>query len=202
MASKLIIKGVSDQFPETPEMDTNLPQPLPLPQEEQKSVLKEPPKQVSMLMRRGLDGRLMICEHDHIDIVYLPDKMKVVAFAKQDFSDIIYETQNRLFNFLVDKGLCSPESIQGGNVYGSLEAKLFKSKDDLPLEHLFVLNLRKWLDNEKPALEMDKKYNERFTDMLTEPEPEDSTELGEVPQEEEKGSIPKYAHRRFLGGWR
>lgn len=200
MASKLIIKGVSDQLPEAPPVDTQLTPPLPV--EEEKPKLTEPPMQVSLLMRKGLDGRLIVYEHDHIDIVFLPEKNKVVAFAKQDYSDIIYETQNRLFEFLVKKGMCSPESIQGGNVYGALEAKLLKSKDNLPLEHLFVLNLKKWIDTEKPALEMDKRYNEKYTDMMTEPAIEDSTELGEVPQEEEKGSIPKYAHRRFIGGWR
>lgn len=201
MASKLIIKGVSDQLPEAPEMDMALTPPLPA-EEPKQEILKEPPMQVSLLMRKGLDGRLIIYEHDHIDIVFLPEKNKVVAFAKQDYSDIIYETQNRLFQFLVNKGMCAPESIQGGNVYGSIEGKLFKSKDNLPVEHLFVLNLKKWLDGEKPALEMDKRYNEKYTDMMTEPDIEDSTELGEVPQEEEKGSIPKYAHRRFVGGWR
>lgn len=201
MASKLIIKGVSDQLPEAPEMDMALTPPLPA-EEPKQEILKEPPMQVSLLMRKGLDGRLIIYEHDHIDIVFLPEKNKVVAFAKQDYSDIIYETQNRLFQFLVNKGMCAPESIQGGNVYGSIEGKLFKSKDNLPVEHLFVLNLKKWLDGEKPALEMDKRYNEKYTDMMTEPGMEDSTELGEVPQEEEKGSIPKYAHRRFVGGWR
>jgi hypothetical protein len=201
MASKLIIKGVSDQLPEAPEMDMALTPPIPA-EEPKQEILKEPPMQVSLLMRKGLDGRLIIYEHDHIDIVFLPEKNKVVAFAKQDYSDIIYETQNRLFQFLVNKGMCAPESIQGGNVYGSIEGKLFKSKDNLPVEHLFVLNLKKWLDGEKPALEMDKRYNEKYTDMMTEPDMEDSTELGEVPQEEEKGSIPKYAHRRFVGGWR
>jgi len=201
MASKLIIKGVSDQLPEAPEMDMALTPPLPV-EEPKQEILKEPPMQVSLLMRKGLDGRLIVYEHDHIDIVYLPEKNKVVAFAKQDYSDIIYETQNRLFQFLVNKGMCAPESVQGGNVYGSIEGKMLKSKDDLPVEHLFVLNLKKWIDSEKPALEMDKQYNEKYTDMMTEPDMEDSTELGEVPQEEEKGSIPKYAHRRFVGGWR
>jgi len=201
MASKLIIKGVSDQLPEAPEMDMALTPPLPA-EEPKQEILKEPPMQVSLLMRKGLDGRLIVYEHDHIDIVYLPEKNKVVAFAKQDYSDIIYETQNRLFDYLVKKGMCAPESVQGGNVYGSIEGKMLKSKDDLPVEHLFVLNLKKWIDSEKPALEMDKQYNEKYTDMMTEPDMEDSTELGEVPQEEEKGSIPKYAHRRFVGGWR
>lgn len=158
--------------------------------------------QVSLKIRRGLDGRLMITDHDHIDIVLLPDKQKVISFAKQDFSDIVYETQNRLFNYLVDKGICAPESVQGGNVYGSLEAKILPLKEsEIPIEHLFSLNIQKWLNKEMPALEMDKEYSERFTDMLTDPDSLDSTELGEVPQEEDKGSIPKYASRRYIGGW-
>ena len=72
--------------------------------------------QVHLNMRRGLDGRLMVFDHDHIDIVLLPEKNKVVAFAKQDYSDIVYETQDRLFKFLINKGICAPESIKGGNV--------------------------------------------------------------------------------------
>lgn len=158
--------------------------------------------QVNLKIRRGLDGRLMITDHDHIDIVLLPDKKKVVSFAKLDFSDIVYETQNRLFDYLVDKGICAPESVQGGNVYGSIEAKILPLKvQELPIEHLFSLNIEKWLKKEMPALQMDKEYSEKFTDFLTEPDAEDSTELGEVPQEEDKGTIPKYASRRYIGGW-
>lgn len=190
MAEKLIIKPAQQ------------PPSEPMEQEEVKQEpLKEPPMQVSLNMRKGLDGRLMISEHDHIDIVFLPEKQKIVTFAKKDFSDIIYETQNRFFNFLVKKGICSPETVRGGNVYGSLEAKVLTPKQEMPLEHLLSLNIKKWLDSEKPALEMDKEYTERFTNMLTDPSDEDSTELGEVPQEEEKGSIPKYATRRYIGGW-
>lgn len=158
--------------------------------------------QVHLKIRRGLDGRLMITDHDHIDIVMLPEKNKVISFAKLDYSDIVYETQDRLFSFLVDKGICSPESVQGGNVYGSIEAKILPLKQqEIPIEHLFTLNIQKWLQKEMPALQMDKEYSEKFADYLTEPEPEDSTELGEVPQEEEKGTIPKYASRRYIGGW-
>lgn len=162
---------------------------------------EEPPMQVALNMRRGLDGRLMIFDHDHIDIVFLPEKSKLVTFAKQDYSDIIYETQTRLFDFLVRKGICSSETIRGGNVYGSIEGGVLKPKQEMPIEQLLVLNVKKWLEKEKPALEMDREYNKTFTDLLTEPDCEDSTELGEVPQEEEKGTIPKYASRRYIGGW-
>lgn len=162
---------------------------------------KEPPMQVSLEMRKGLDGRIIIFDHDHIDIVYLPGKKKVVAFAKQDFSDIIYETQTRLFDFLVSKGMCAPESVHSGNVYGSMEATILEPEEQIPVGKLLLLNLEKWIDSERPALNMDKDYQEKFTDMLTEPEEEDYTKLGEVPHEEEKGSIPRAYIQRFTGGW-
>lgn len=190
MANKLVIKQKEEEEAQVVE-----------PEQQEQNLPKEKPMQVSLNMRRGLDGRLMVHEHDHVDIVYLPDKSKVVAFAKQDYSEIIYETQNRLFNFLVRKGICLPETVRGSNVYGALEAKIMTSKSDIPIEHLLMMNIEKWLESEKPALEMDRQYTERFTTMLTDPDSEDSTELGEVPQEEEKGNIPKYGSRRYLGGW-
>lgn len=205
MVSKIILKTDEEeiQAPEPQQIEVTEQQP-----ESQKPEIKlfdkkeEMPPTVTLNMRRGIDGRLMIYEHDHIDIVYLPDKQKVVAFAKRDYSDIIYETQDRLLSFLAKKGLCSPESIRGGNVYGSLEAELLKpQQEDFPTESLLVMNIKKWIDSERPALEMNKKYKEDFVDLLTDPDAEDSTELGEIPQDEKKGSIPKHASRRFVGGW-
>lgn len=162
---------------------------------------EEPPMQVSLNMRSGLDGRIMIFDHDHIDIVYLPDKNKLVAFAKQDYSDIIYETQGRLFDFLIRRGLCAAESVRGGSVYGAMEASMLTPKNPMPIEQLLVLNVEKWINEEKPALQADREYNKTFTDLMTDPEVDESTELGEVPQEEDKGTIPKYASRRYIGGW-
>lgn len=200
---KIVVNKKEEETLPEPELSQQAPQE---PAEQQTIFDKEEKKeeipiQVSLNMRRGTDGRLMIFDHDHIDIVYLPEKNKLVAFAKKDYSDIVYDTQSRLFDFLCRKGLCSPELVRGGNVFGSLEGSILSSKDNLPMEHILVLNISKWLDKEKPALDMDKEYEKHFTDMLTDPEDEDSTELGEVPQEEKKGSIPVHASKRFIGGW-
>ena len=200
MANKLIIKQNQGQ-PEQQEQEV-VDNTAAQPEVAEQVQTPEKPLQVSLKIRKGLDGRLLVSDHDHIDIAYLPDKKKIVSFAKLDYSDIVYETQNRLFNFLVKKGICSPETIRGGNVYGSLEATVLEAKEiDIPLEHILVLNLKKWLDKERPALDMDKQYEEEFNSMITDPDEQDSTELGEVPQEEDKGSIPRYASRRYIGGW-
>src|SRR3990167_4318234 len=74
-------------------------------QDKAKSSLK-----MKMNIRRALDGSIMVFGHKDIDIIVSPTKMKVFAFTKGEFSDHVYGTQNRFFEFLTKKGLIEPES--------------------------------------------------------------------------------------------
>jgi hypothetical protein len=162
---------------------------------------------VKLNIRKTLDGNFYIYDHHYIDIVLMPEKMKILTlpYSERDkisFSDLVYSTQDKFFDFLSRKGIVSPESVKGGNVFGSMEGTILQPKDSgIPLDQIVLLNISNWLDEQRPALEFDKKYEEEFDKYLTEPTDEESTELGEVPQESEKGSIPKYQSRRYLGGW-
>ena len=82
-----------------------------------------------MNMRNALNGDLMIFEHKEIDIVIMPNKNKVVAFAKELMSEVVYGAESRLMEHLRSMGVIEYDSIQGGNVYGSLEGKIHESKD-------------------------------------------------------------------------
>jgi len=93
-----------------------------------------------------------------------------------------------LFSFLIKKGLVSPETVQGGSVYGSMEGQLLSS-DELNVVNMTILNISKYIDEERPYFEFMEKFDEMETDYFTEPDEEDSTELGEVPQGPEKGAI-------------
>lgn len=155
---------------------------------------------MKMKIRRSLDGNVMIFDHKNIDIVVSPKKMKVISFAKGDFSDHAYAAQNRMFEFLVKKGVIDPQTIKGGHVYGSFEGAILKPADDIPVDQIVILNVGKWIEEEKPAMEFDKKYEEFFTDYMTDPDEEDATELGEVPQAAKKGSMDKLPWRRYSTG--
>ena len=74
---------------------------------------------IKLNARRTLDGNVMIFDHRDIDIVLMPEKRKIVAFAKQIFGDEVYNAQDRLFSFLRRKGVIEYDSIQGGNIYSS-----------------------------------------------------------------------------------
>ena len=138
--------------------------------------------------RKTLNGDIMIFDHSDIDIIVLTEKKKVVAFAKNIMSDIVYGAETRLFEFLRSKGVVAYDSIQGGNVYGSLEGVILESKE-LDSTKIVLLNISKWMDKERPYFESIKAHDQMMDDVLLQPDDEHATELGEVPHEEEKGSI-------------
>ena len=148
--------------------------------------------QVSMElnMRKRADGSIMIFDHDDIDIVILPEKSKVIALPKELLTDEVYETQNQLFRHLSKKGIIEYDSVRGGSVYGAMQAVIQKSvfEGANPLQ-LAIFQIGKFIEDERPYFESEKAYFEREEEKLLEPGQEDSTELGEVPHEETKGSL-------------
>ena len=58
---------------------------------------------------------------------------------------------------------------------------------ELSNQKVFVLD--KFIKDERPYFEHIEEFEKAVDDFLTEPTPEDSTALGEVPQEPVKGSI-------------
>tara|TARA_R110000824_G_scaffold68453_4_gene177035 strand:- start:85 stop:648 length:564 start_codon:yes stop_codon:yes gene_type:complete len=139
-------------------------------------------------MRRSLDGNIMIFDHSDIDIVMFPGQGKIVAFPKDTMQDLVYGAQDRLFSYLSKKGIVDRDSIRGGSVYGSLEATALQSVD-LDTTRMALINISKWIDEERPYFEFVEKYEEMSNDRFTDPNEEESTELGEVPHSENKGTL-------------
>ncbi len=145
---------------------------------------------LEMDMRKSMSGDLMIFDHGDIDIVLSPNKNKIMAFPKETMTDLVYGAQNRLFAHLRKKGLIIPESIQAGAFYGALEGELEKPfKEDLSTAKMTLINISKFIDEERPYFESTEAIVSMADDEIVHPDKEDSTELGEVPQSTEKGSI-------------
>jgi len=144
-----------------------------------------------MRARRALNGDIMIFDHKDIDIVLMPEKSKVVAFAKDMMSEVVYGAESRLMEFLRKMGIIEYDSIQGGNVYGSLEGKIHKSTE-LDALKVTIYQISEWINAEKPSMEALQAHDEMYDDEMLEPDGEKSTELGEVPHAEEKGSIDTF----------
>ena len=139
-------------------------------------------------VREALNGDFMIFDHSDIDIMILVEQKKVVAFAKSILTEKVYGAESRLFEHLRTKGIVGHDTIQGGNIYGSLEAKILDSKKFDPIESTLV-NIAEWVKEEMPYLKSEEGYEKMMDDYFTEPTEEDSTKLGEVPEKAKKGSM-------------
>ena len=150
---------------------------------------RKPQATVLLNARKSIDGNIMIFDHQDIDIVLVPRNKKIVTFSKgrKVTSDKVYKTQNRLFEFLSKKGVIAHDSIQGGNVYGSVEAKLLESIDEkINPFHVALFLIESFMKEERPYFVDEFEEEEEY---LLNPSDEDSTELGEIPHEEKKGSL-------------
>jgi hypothetical protein len=162
--------------------------------EDLKFTLKNvPKKKVTIALRKTLDGNLIIQDHQSMNIIIMPNKGKILALPKGEFNQDTYTDQDQMFQYLTNAGVIMPDSIIGGNIYGSLEAKFPTEKlgDEEPLE-VVILNVSNFLSKDKAEYSVRKKFIDDLERELLDPDEEASTELGEVPQEKFKGSIPKY----------
>ena len=149
---------------------------------------------ISLNARKSLDGNIMIFDHEDVDIVLMPNENKIISFAKDMFSERVYEAQDRLFKYLKNKGVVALESVQGGNVYGSMEAIILESiNEDIDSVQATLYSVSKFIDEERPYFRRVGDLEEEEMDYLLDPDTEHSTELGEIPHSEKQGSlVPGY----------
>ena len=154
---------------------------------------------IELKARKSLDGSIMIFDHRDIDIVVMPPKRKIITFSKNEITDRIYDIQDRFFRFMESKGVTELGSIQSGNVFGSLEAKCLKSSNDNISElqtALYVIH--EFLQEEKEYFDINDKFEKDLEQDLTDPDEDESTELGEIPHADQKGSIrPGYIYSPY-----
>jgi hypothetical protein len=141
-----------------------------------------------LMTRSAVNGDIMILDHKDIDIVLKQESGKILTFAKETISDYTYGAESRLMEFMRKKGVLEYDSIQGGNIYGSLEGKLMKS-EDVEVNKIALSIISEWMTTEESYLKGTTAYDDMSDDHLLSPDGEYSTELGEVPAEERKGSI-------------
>jgi hypothetical protein len=152
---------------------------------------KEKPQiSLEINVRRTLAGELLIRDHSEIDIVIIPKSNKILALSKESMSDSVYEAQSRLFDYLRNKGIIYPDSIQAGNVYASLEAAYPILEDGRDPVEVALFTIGRFMEEEMPYYEWENAYQERSDMQLVDPPASETTPLGKVPEEPFKGSIP------------
>ena len=144
---------------------------------------------INLKARKTLEGNILILDHEDIDIVLVKEKNKCVTFPKTNFSDRVYDSQDRVFKFLAQRGVINRSTVRGGNVFGSLEADIVESKiPGVDATQAMLFAIHEYIKEEKPYFKTLDQYDDARLDRLLRPDPEDSTELGDVPQKSRKGA--------------
>ena len=146
---------------------------------------KEPQATIRLNVNKNMNGDLLVQEHPMIDIYILPEKNKIVTFPKQGFGDQAYAAQRDALMELAELGVLDRTSVQGGMVYGSLEAKILVSEEVSPVQVL-LYELEKIVKKSKNDFSISQEYEEDVEDRFLDPSDEESTEHGEIPPEEER----------------
>jgi hypothetical protein len=146
-------------------------------------------KTMRLVARKTLNGDVFVFDHKDIDIALMFSKSKIVAFPKEQYDDRVYETELRLFDYLVRKGIVEYDSIEGGNTLMSMEAKMIQS-EDYNVPQIALVTIGNWIEQERPYFEWQEQWEEEQERHLLEPEEGEYTEFDpEKYHSTEKGSI-------------
>lgn len=153
---------------------------------------------VKLNIKKTLDGNIIIYDHPKILIIVSYKNNKVIALPKSDSNEDVYTIEKRFMNYLEEKGIIELGSIQGGALYSSMEANIPESDEVKPIE-IVIKAIADFIKQENEDFSTMSSYKKEMEDWWVEPNDEDSTELGEVPQEAKKGSIPEKPYGRSSG---
>ena len=146
------------------------------------------PRTIELVARRAVDGKIMVFDHNLIDVVIAPEEGKITTFSKTNQNDLAYEAQDRLFRLMQSKGLIMPESVKSGNIYGSLEASYPTESKYADTTNVALYLVHEFMQDEGKFLQLKADVEREEEARLLDPDSADSTELGEVPHEERKGT--------------
>ena len=154
------------------------------------SELGENIEKILMNARKTIDGNILIFDHPDMNIMIMPAKSKIISLPKDELDDELYDTQKRMFKFLVNKGVVDYESVQDGNLFMTKEATIpdMQGEGDKIQYCLYVLS--KFIEEELPYYENMEKFKQDMDDRLLEPEIDEYTEFDPRRHAGTKGSLP------------
>jgi len=140
--------------------------------------------------KRSLNGDILIFDHDLIDIVVSKEKSKISVFPKDTITEEVTLVQEKVLETLAKLGVVERSSIRSGSVHSSLEGDIQNSSEEsVSSIQVTLLEIFNFLQEDEPNMLSRKQFKNKLQDFFLDPAEEDSTELGEVPHDEKKGSL-------------
>ena len=145
---------------------------------------------ITLQARKTITGDIMILDHPDIDVVVSTNENRVLCFPKKEYGDHIYAVQSRLFDHLVRKGIVLNGSVRASNIYGSLQGTMLSDVINQPAvdpTQIAIYLIAKFMKEELHIGDVVDDYQDAYDDLLTDPPKDDTTPLGKVPHERQKG---------------
>jgi hypothetical protein len=120
----------------------------------------------------------------------LPAKSKIISLPKDELDDELYDTQKKMFKFLVNKGVVDYESVQDGNMFMTKEATIPDMVGEGDKIQYCLYALSKFIEEELPFYQNMEKFKQDMEDQLLEPEVDEYTEFDTNRHDATKGSLP------------
>ena len=160
-----------------------------------------PQATIELQVKKTLAGNLLINDHDKMDIIIVPSEKKIVTMAKPYAGDNVYEYQREFMDSMFRGGIVEYDSIQGGVAFGMLEGVMGESKEKGidPLQ-VALYEIEKYITKNYRSEYKAEEYDKNIEDRFTNPDPEDTTELGEIrPEEDEPYRQSQFDSYTFTG---
>ena len=140
--------------------------------------------------RKTIDGNIIVSDHPDMNILIIPSKSKIVAMPKEQIDDELYDTQKRLFDFLLNKGVINYDTIQAGNLFMTKEAMIPDAVDGGDKIQYCLYAISNFIEEELPFYENMKEYEKEVENQLLEPEIDENTEFDPSRHSATKGTLP------------
>ena len=154
------------------------------------TIRDEPVEKIYLKAKKSIDGNIIISDHPDMEIFIMPEKSKIVTMPKEELDDEVYHSQKRLFDFLIKKGVVNFDTVQGGNLFMTMEATIPEvvGKGDKIQFCLYAIS--KFIDEEIPFYTHQKEFEKEMENNLLEPEPDEYTEFDPARHSDVKGTMP------------
>ena len=97
--------------------------------------------------------------------------------------------------------MITQDSVQGGSIYGSMEAT-YPESTTVDVLQMILLVISGFIQEELKFVNFDKDVEEEYEESLVDPDADESTDIGEVPQSSQKGSIrPGYIYSPYVSAF-
>ena len=151
---------------------------------------------ISLKIKKTLNGNLLINDHKHMDIVIVPSENKIVTMPKPYAEVDTFQTQKDFMYAMFKGGVTEGITPQGGDFFGVVETK-YPSKSDVDTLQSVLYQIEKYIEETADKEIVYDNYDENVEDNFVNPDPEKTTEYGEVPPYEdtpEGSSTPVYSY--------